>query len=118
MSHFAQIDENNIVVNVIACDNNDPNGDEGYQWLVNNIGGNWVKTSYNTYGGIHYLSDENRDENNQRIPSGEPHLRYNYAMIGGTYDSERDAFISIKPTEGDWHLNEETCLWEEITTPS
>lgn len=47
MAHWAEIDENNIVLRVTVGDNNDPNGDEGYQWLIENLGGTWVKTSYN-----------------------------------------------------------------------
>jgi hypothetical protein len=47
MAHWAEIDENNIVIRVTVGDNNDPNGDEGYKWLVDNLGGTWVKTSYN-----------------------------------------------------------------------
>lgn len=51
MAHFAEIDENNIVIRVVVTDNNDSNGDEGYQWLVDNLGGKWAKTSYNaTFG--------------------------------------------------------------------
>lgn len=96
MAHFAEIDENNIVLRVLVTDNTEP--DEGYQLLVDNIGGTWIKTSYNTMGGIHSLG-------------GTP-FRKNYAGIGFTYDSTRDAFIPPKPTEGDWILNEETCLWE------
>lgn len=100
MAHWAEIDENNIVLRVTVGDNNDP--DEGYQWLVDNLGGTWVKTSYNTLGGVHKEGG---------IP-----LRKNYAGIGYTYDEERDAFIPPKP-EGEWVLNEETCLWEEVTAP-
>jgi hypothetical protein len=87
MSHWAEIDENNIVVRVTVGDNNDPNGDEGYQWLLDNLGGTWVKTSYNG------------------------NIRKNYAGIGMTYDQERDAFIAPKPFES-WILNEDTCKWE------
>jgi len=47
MSHWAELDDNNIVLRVVVCDNNDPNGDEGYQWLIDNLGGRWVQTSYN-----------------------------------------------------------------------
>ena len=89
MAHWAEIDENNIVLRVTVGDNNDPAGDEGYQWLVDNLGGTWVKTSYNH------------------------NIRKNFAAIGYTYDSQRDAFISPKnnchPEET---LNEETCHWE------
>lgn len=96
MAHWAEVDENNIVLRVLVGDNNEP--DEGYQWLIDNLGGTWIKTSYNTYGGVHLLG-------------GTP-LRKNYAGIGMTYDSTRDAFIPPKPQGDNWLLNEETCLWE------
>jgi hypothetical protein len=119
MAHWAEIDENNIVLRVTVGDNNDPNGDEGYQWLIDNLGGRWIKTSYNTIGGVHYLDDKQRDENGNRLPSGQPHLRYNYAGIGCTYDEQRDAFIPPKPLETEnWQgfpvvfdLDEDTCQW-------
>lgn len=118
MAHFAEIDENSIVIRVLVTDDNDPNGDEGYQWLIDNLGGTWIKTSYNSRGGIHYLPDDQRDENNQLIPSGKPHLRYNFAAIGVLYDPIKDAFIGPKPEplyEGyEYVLNEETCLWELV----
>lgn len=99
MAHWAQIDENSFVTQVTVGDNNDPAGDEGYSWLVNNLGGNWIKTSFNTFGGIH---------KNGGIP-----LRKNYAGIGFTYDPIKDAFIPPKLENLDsWILNEETCLWE------
>jgi hypothetical protein len=90
MAHWAEIDENNIVLRVLVGDNNDPNGDEGYQWLLYNLGGTWIKTSYN--------ATTNR-------------FRKNYAGIGYTYDLERDAFIPPK-IFASWVLNEETCIWE------
>ena len=91
MSHFAQIDGNNIVTQVIVIEQDvvdtglfgDPNS--------------WIQTSYNTSGGIHLLG-------------GTP-LRKNYAGIGYTYDSTRDAFIPPKPFNS-WTLNETTCLYE------
>jgi len=109
MAHWAEIDENNIVLRVTVGDNNDPNGDEGYQWLIDNLGGTWVKTSYNMRGGVHL--------------TGDTPLRKNYAGVGDTYDATRDAFIAAKPPIEeltrtnqiiDWTLNEETCLWEMI----
>jgi hypothetical protein len=87
MAHFAEIDENNKVIRVLVTDNNDPNGDEGYQWLLDNLGGTWVKTSYNGT------------------------IRKNFAGIGYTYDSTRDAFIEDKPFDS-WVLDEETCRWK------
>ena len=106
MSHWAEIDENNIVLRVLVGDNNDPNGDEGYQWLIDNLGGRWVKTSYNTFAGVH--------------KEGGTPFRKNYAGIGYTYDEVRDAFICPKPDdfideEGNsftFTLNEETCQWD------
>jgi hypothetical protein len=87
MAHFAELDETNTVIRVLVTDNNDPNGDEGYQWLVSNLGGTWVKTSYNG------------------------NIRKNYAGIGYTYDEALDAFVPPKPFAS-WILNEETALWE------
>ena len=52
MAHWAEIDNNNKVLRVTVGDNNDPNGDEGYKWLIDNLGGTWVQTSYNSnFGG-------------------------------------------------------------------
>ena len=90
MSHWAELDENNIVLRVTVGDNNDPNGDEGYQWLIDNLGGRWVKTSYNG------------------------NIRKNYASIGFNYDESLDAFIAPKPIEGEWILNQESCKWEKV----
>lgn len=85
MAHWAEINENNIVTRVLVTDNNEP--DEGYDWLVKNLGGTWVQTSYNA------------------------NIRKNFAGAGFAYDKERDAFISPKPYQS-WILNEETCKWE------
>ena len=91
MSHFAQIDENNIVTRVLVIEQDVI--DTGLFGEPNT----WVQTSYNTSGGIHRLG-------------GTP-LRKNYAGIGYTYDSERDAFITPKPYAS-WILVEETCQWQ------
>lgn len=95
MAHWAEIDDNNIVVRVTVGNNNDP--DEGYNWLVENLGGTWIKTSYNTNAGVHLLG-------------GTP-LRKNFASVGFTYDLARDAFIAPKPYDS-WILDEESCTWE------
>lgn len=97
MAHWAEIDNNSIVLRVVVTDNNDVNGDEGYKWLIDNLGGTWIKTSYNTKNGVHTLG-------------GTP-LRKNYAGIGFTYDSVRDAFIPPKPDGDGWILDEATCSW-------
>ena len=88
MAHFCKI-ENNIVTSVIVADTK--------EWCEANLGGEWIQTSYNTYGGVH-------------TQGGTP-LRKNYAGIGYTYDKDRDAFIPPQPFPS-WTLNEETCLWK------
>ena len=113
MAHWAQLDENNVVINITVGDNDDPNGDEGYQWLIDNLGGRWVKTSYGSLGGVHYIHTPEGS-----TPSGKPHFRYNYAGIGYTYDEVNDAFIPPKPNFGvpeRWILNTNTFLWDYKT---
>lgn len=85
MSHFAKLDENNIVTNVVVGNNSLPN--EGYDWIVSRIGGRWIQTSYNG------------------------NFRKRFAGIGYYYDEELDAFIMPKPYES-WVLNQETADWE------
>ena len=90
MSHFAKV-ENGTVTQVIVIEQDvlntghwgDPAG--------------WVQTSYNTLGGVH-------------VNGGTP-LRKNFAGIGYTYDSERDAFYAPQPFAS-WVLNEDTCVWQ------
>ena len=93
MAHFARV-ENGVVTQVIVIDQETLNtghwGDPA----------SWVQTSYNTQGGVHTLG-------------GTP-LRKNYAGIGYTYDSVRDAFIPPKPFPS-WVLDEITCLWSAPT---
>jgi hypothetical protein len=86
MSHWAEIDNTNTVLRVLVGDNNDPAGDEGYQWLLDNFGGTWIKTSYNGT------------------------IRKNFAGIGFTYDQTRDAFIASEP-DNQIGFDEETCRW-------
>lgn len=100
MAHYAFLDENNIVTQVIVGRDEDEVVDgisdwEAYYGAKHNQ--TCVRTSYNTYGGEH-------------LQSGTP-FRKNYAAIGYTYDADRDAFIPPKPYES-WILNDQTCLWE------
>lgn len=97
MAHFAEIDENNIVLRVCVVPDEQQHRGHDFMAVDLNLGGTWLQTSYNTIGGVH-------------INGGTP-LRKNYAGIGFTYDPDRDAFIPPKP-DGDFTLNEETCLWE------
>jgi len=94
MSHFAKLDENNVVVFVTRGRQED-DGKEAD--LCARTGERYVQTSYNTKAGVHLLG-------------GTP-LRKNYAGIGYVYDELRDAFIPPKPYSS-WLLNEDTCLWE------
>lgn len=95
MAHFAQINENNIVIQVITAGNEyEITGEELYTHMTGKV---WKRTSYNTRGGIH-------------INGGTP-FRKNYAGIGYTYDEQRDAFIPPKPYNS-WILNEDSCIWE------
>lgn len=96
MAHWAQVDENSIVTNVLVTDNDDPNGDEGYQWLIENLGGTWIKTSFNTFRGEHLLG-------------GTP-LRFTYAGIGYIYDQEKDIFYPPSPYKG-WIYDFEEMEW-------
>lgn len=90
MSHFAKV-VNGTVTQVIVAE------PEFFQTFIDSSPGEWVQTSYNTYGGQHKLG-------------GTP-LRKNFAGIGYIYDRDRDAFYAPKPYAS-WTLNEDTCLWE------
>jgi hypothetical protein len=79
VSHWAEINADNKVLRVVVGDNNDSNGDEGYQWLIDNLGGTWIKTSYNAkirgkYAGIGDLYDEVKDEFISQIEHSTPNL--------------------------------------------
>jgi hypothetical protein len=90
MAHFAKVIDGKVSQVIVA----EP---EFFQTFVDSSPGEWIQTSYNTYGGVHKLG-------------GTP-LRKNYAGIGFTYDSARDAFIPPPPFPS-WVLNEETCQWD------
>ena len=110
MSYWAEIDNNNTVIRVLAGDNNDPAGDEGYQWLLDNLGGTWIQTSYNA------------------------NIRGKYAGMGDSYNQEEDIFIAPQPysswtrsgsywnpptpypTDGKFYnWSEDDLSWREIT---
>jgi hypothetical protein len=94
MAHFAEIDSNNIVLRVVVVNNivledGDLVEQEhlGIEFLQGLLGGDWVQTSYNG------------------------NFRKNFAGVGFTYDTEKDAFIPQKPYSS-WRLNDDTCKWE------
>jgi len=73
MSHWAELNKDNKVIRVLVGDNNDPANDEGYSWLINNLGGTWIKTSYNAT------------------------IRGKFAGIGDSYNLDEDIFITAQP---------------------
>jgi hypothetical protein len=90
MAHFAKVVDG-LVTQVIVAE------PEFFATFIDTSPGEWIQTSYNTYGGVH-------------ATGGTP-LRKNYAGVGFAYDQRRDAFIPPQPFAS-WGLNEDTCLWE------
>ena len=92
MAHFAELDENDLVLRVLVVPDNQEH--RGQEFCANDLGlgGTWVQTSYNK------------------------NFRKNYAGIGYQYDQTRDAFIAPKPYDS-WILNEITCRWEAPIDP-
>jgi hypothetical protein len=103
MSHFAKLDENNVVVFVTVGRQEDDGKENEVNARTTDI---YRQTSYNTRGGVHYDPETGEPSDDQTKA-----LRFNYAGIGYTYDEDRDAFIPPKPFES-WVLDEDTCLWE------
>ena len=97
MAHYAFIDSNNIVTEVITGKNEGEDGIDWEQWYGDFRGQTCKRTSYNTMGGVHSTG-------------GTPY-RKNYAGIGYTYDPAKDAFYSPKSFPS-WILNATSCLWE------
>jgi hypothetical protein len=101
MAHYAFLDENNIVTEVIVGKDE---GEDGIDWESHYgafRGQTCKRTSYNTHGGVH--------------ANGGTPFRKNYAGLGYTYDAERDAFIPPKPYAS-WILNEQSCFWDAPVT--
>ena len=93
MSHFAKVVDGKVTQVIVA----EP---EFFQTFVDSSPGEWLQTSYNTYGGQHR--------------NGGTPLRKNYAGVGYSYDRTKDAFIPPKPFAS-WVLNDTTCLWDAPT---
>ena len=107
MAHFAKLDENNIVTQVIVVSNDIATSEDAGVTFINNLyktSDTWKQTSYNTVKNTHSLG-------------GTP-FRKNYACVGYTYDASKDAFIPPKPFNS-WVLDETTCWWEPpVAIPS
>jgi len=101
MGHYAKINSDNIVEQVIVAEAD----------FIKTLSDkdSYIKTSYNTRQGKHYVPKENQDYSEESADQSKA-LRKNYAGIGHTYDKTRDAFISPKPFAS-WILNETTCTW-------
>ena len=99
MGHFAKV-SNGIVTKVIVAEA------DFFNNFVDDSPGQWIQTSYNTRGGVHYQPNTNEPSEDQSKA-----LRKNYAGIGYTYDATEDAFIPPQPFNS-WTLNEDTCLWD------
>ena len=105
MGHYAKIVNGKVVKVIRASYDFIQNYNDGEPELTK-FPSSWVKTSYNTRGGVHY-------QPNTDIPSEDQSksLRKNFAGIGYTYDESRDAFYGPQPFSS-WTLNETTCTWE------
>ena len=101
MSHFAKLDENNLVTFVTVGRQEDDGLEEELNARTGDV---YRQTSYNIHGGIHYTDGEPSEDQSKA-------LRFNYAGLGHTYDADRDAFIPPTPYPS-WVLDEATCLWE------
>jgi len=99
MSYFAKV-LNNKVVQIISAEQ------EFFDTFVDSSPGNWIQTSYNTRGGLHYGQDGQ--------PDGGIALRGNYAGMDYTYDSVKDVFYAPQPFPS-WTLNETNWSWEAPT---
>jgi hypothetical protein len=90
MGHYAKV-ENGVVTQVIVAD--------GPDWCEQNLGGEWIQTSYNTFGGVH--------------SGGKMPIHKNYAGVGFTFDGV--GFAAPKPYES-WTLNPNSYIWEAPTS--
>lgn len=99
MAHFAKVADGKVVQVIVA-------ESEFFSSFVDASPGQWIQTSYNTSGGVHFNPDTGEPSDDQSKA-----VRKNYAGIGYSYSTQRDAFIPPKPFAS-WTLNEQSCLWE------
>ena len=97
MGHFAKVVDGKVTQVIVA----EP---DFFNTFVDSSPGQWLQTSYNTRGNVHYLP-------NSQEPSGQPAVRGNYAGIGYTYDAQNDVFYAPKPYPS-WVMNESTWTWK------
>ena len=99
MGHYAKVTDGKVTKVIVA-------EADFFKTFVDDSAGTWIQTSYNTRGGIHYEPNSNTPSSDQSKA-----LRKNYAGIGWTYDSEKDAFYAPQPYAS-WTLNTTSYLWE------
>ena len=99
MAHYAKVTDGKVTRVIVA-------EAEFFKTFVDDSPGEWIQTSYNTKGGIHYQPNSDTPSSDQSKA-----LRKNYAGIGWTYDSEKDAFYAPQPYAS-WTLNTTSYLWE------
>lgn len=102
MGHFAKVVDGKVTQVIVA----EP---EFFDTFVDNSPGQWIQTSYNTRGGVHYQPESNNPSADQSKA-----LRKNYAGVGYSYDAVKDAFIPPQPFAS-WVLDDSTCLWNAPT---
>jgi len=102
MAHYAKVTDGKVTRVIVA-------EAEFFKTFVDDSPGDWIQTSYNTRGGIHYQPNSDTPSSDQSKA-----LRKNYAGLGWTYDSEKDAFYAPQPYAS-WTLNTTTYLWEAPT---
>ena len=106
MAHFAKV-VNGIVTQVIVAE------PEMFDTFIDTSPGEWIQTSYNTMGGVHYNENSNTPSADQSKA-----LRKNFAGIGYTYNAQLDAFIPPKPYNS-WVLDNDTGTWKApVTRPT
>ena len=97
MGNFAKVVDGKVIQVIVA----EP---DFFDTFVDSSPGQWIQTSYNTRGNVHYAPNSNE-------PDGKPAIRGNYAGIGYIYDVVNDVFYPPKPFNS-WTLSETTWLWE------
>jgi hypothetical protein len=111
MGHWAKIDSNNIVQEVIVIKESElDTGNWGDK-------SKWIKTSYNTFEGKHYVPKDHQDWSEESSDQSKA-LRFRYAGVGMKYDSTNDVFYEQQPFSS-WTLNTTTWMWDPpLTTPT
>jgi hypothetical protein len=108
MAHWAELDKNSVVIRVTVGSNEE--ADEGYNWLVENLGGRWIKTSFTSRAGKRINPDTGE-------VVGNDHFRYNFASPGMIYNEEFDAFHAPEPQAVGsevYALDPESFVWKRI----